>query len=359
MFILLYNTKLENLLDTFYSLNSNKSAESAGNSCLSIPKLEQGQRVSSETIRGNTYDLFKINFASYFHTNFKKDNNWLTLFVGFLEGAGAILEHKGVSYMVITQEDDTVLHEIYQTLNIGKVKHFYDNNGNRKFSRYIVSDNNGIFLLYLLLNGNLTLQSRINQLNKWYIALKNAKRFKHYLFNTKQVPEIIGITTWPILSNCWILGFTDAKGSFSFKVGNEIHRFYVQIIYNLDQKKAESALNKTFYIYSDNKAIAIMPNLQNPIAEYLKRFRLRFYRNGKYKIISKNRIIINKLINHFNTYYLKTSKDKYFRIWTETINIVLNKQHLSSEDLQKVIKLRYYMLLYFMENNPMGYAKKP
>jgi hypothetical protein len=86
--------------------------------------------------------------------------------VGFLEGDGAILEHKGRSIFVLTQKDSTVLDHIYETLKIGKVKHFYDNKGNRKYSRYIVSENKGIFLLYLLLNGNLVLQSRVNQLIK-------------------------------------------------------------------------------------------------------------------------------------------------------------------------------------------------
>jgi len=368
LFIFLHNTKLENLLDTFYSLNSNRNAQSAGNSCLSIPKfkLEPGQRGSSETIRGNTYDLFKINFACFFHKNFKKDNNWLSWFVGFLEGDGAILEHKGRSYMVISQKDDTVLHEIYETLNIGKVKYFYDNNGNKKFSRYIVSDNNGIFLLYLLLNGNLVLQSRINQLNKWNIALKNAKIFKSFLFNTKEIPELIGITKVPSINDSWLSGFTDAEGCFSVKIGNEKKRFYVQIIYILDQKNEESALNKIGSLFSDNKAIVRKPNIKNPyvvkphnhlnnkvnIQENSKMFRLSFYCNGKNKLIS------NKIINYFNTYNLKTSKKKSFRIWTEILNIVLNKQPLPAEDLKKVRKLRHNMNLYIIENKPMGYAKK-
>lgn len=45
------NTKLGNLLDTFYSLNANRNAQSAGNlSSISLEKIG-----SSETIRGNTY----------------------------------------------------------------------------------------------------------------------------------------------------------------------------------------------------------------------------------------------------------------------------------------------------------------
>ena len=68
-----------------------------------------------------------------------------------------------------------MIHEIYEILKIGKIKEFYYNKGNRKYSRYIVSDNKGIFLLYLLLNGNLVLQSRVNQLNKWYTGIKCLK----------------------------------------------------------------------------------------------------------------------------------------------------------------------------------------
>jgi hypothetical protein len=67
LFLFIYiikNTELGNLLDTFYSLNANKNAQSAGN-------LLEG---SSETIRGNTYDLFKINFYHYFNKVFSKDN---------------------------------------------------------------------------------------------------------------------------------------------------------------------------------------------------------------------------------------------------------------------------------------------
>ncbi len=79
---IIYYTKLGNLLDTFYSLNSDRNAQSAGN--LRMSTYVDSKLGSSETIRGNTYDLFKLNFAYYFNKEFKKDNNWLSWFVGFL-----------------------------------------------------------------------------------------------------------------------------------------------------------------------------------------------------------------------------------------------------------------------------------
>ena len=265
-------TKLGNLLDTFYSLNSSKNlvrvgkhrflsiknvhhphpqrvpkgeearnAQSAGNLCLLNKEVKEG---SSETIRGNTYDLFKFNFAYYFKEEFKQDNNWLSWFIGFLEGDGAILENKGRSYFVLTQKDDTVLHEIYETLKIGKVKHFYDNKGNRKYSRYIVSENKGIFLLYLLLNGNLVLQSRVNQLTKWNIALNNASKFDYSLFCTKEVPMKIEILKEPTLNDAWLSGFTDAEGCFSVKISNAKASFYVSVLFILETLNREIERSK-------------------------------------------------------------------------------------------------------------------
>jgi hypothetical protein len=89
------------------------------------------------------------------------------------------------------------LYEIHETLNIGRVKHFYDNKGNKKYSRFIVSENKGIFLLYLLLNGNLVLNYRVSQLSKWNIALNKASKFNWSLFYTNLLPKLLEKTKQP------------------------------------------------------------------------------------------------------------------------------------------------------------------
>jgi len=115
--------------------------------------------------------LFKKNFLFYNKKNFiapngQNDNEWLSWFIGFVEGDGAILEYKGRCYFVVTQKDDKVLYEIHETLGMGVVKHFYDNKGVKKYSRLVLSEHKGVFLLYLLLNGNLILQSRVEQIGR-------------------------------------------------------------------------------------------------------------------------------------------------------------------------------------------------
>lgn len=351
------NTKLGNLLDTFCSLNANRNAQSAGNLC----SLNMDKRGSSETIRGNTYDLFKKNFTYFFKQEFsvpygQEDNNWLSWFIGFLEGDGAILEHKGRSYFVITQKDDTVLHEIYETLKIGKVKHFLDNKGNRKYSRYIVSDNKGIFLLYLLVNGNLVLQSRVNQLTKWNTALKSASRFDYSLFYNKEVPMKIEILKEPNLNDAWLSGFTDAEGCFSVKIESKKNSFYIRLLFILDQKNEEIALNKIallFNLTSKAKLRTVNKYIKDKNNNYNNTmFRLTFSCNDSKKNISYN------IVNYFNTYKLKTTKEMSFHIWGEILNIVLSNQPLSPENLSKVRKLRHNMNYFTLKNNTIGNANK-
>lgn len=339
-------TKLGNLLNTFYSLNFNRNAQSAGNLYIYNKEYKEG---SSETICENAYDLFKLNFAYYFNEEFKQNNDWLSWFIGFSEGDGAILEHKGKSSFVLTQKDDKVLNEIYETLKIGKVKHFYDNKGNKRFSRYIVSDNKGIFLLYLLLNGNLVLQSRINQLTKWYIALKNASRFNYSLFLINEVPLKLEKFKEPSLYDGWLSGFTDAEGCFSVKIDNKKRSFYVKLLFILDQKNEEIVLNKIAFLFNSfTKAKIRTSNKVNSA----NMFRLIFFCNDKKKYT------INKIFNYFHKYPLKTSKKKSFQIWFEISLIILGKQPLSCENLSKVRKLRCNMNYFIIENNSIGHANK-
>jgi len=78
--------------------------------------------------------------------------------------------HKERLTFVITQKDPLVLNEIKEVLGFGVVKQF------KGYSRYIVSNNPHCFLVYLILNGNLVIQHRINQLNRWYNSLIKLKK---------------------------------------------------------------------------------------------------------------------------------------------------------------------------------------
>jgi hypothetical protein len=87
------------------------------------------------------------------------DFNWLTWFIGFSEGDGAILTYKGRPTFVITQKEKEILLHIQKVLGFGIVREY------KSFSRYFVLDKQNIYLLTLLFNGNLVLEHRKSQLS--------------------------------------------------------------------------------------------------------------------------------------------------------------------------------------------------
>ena len=209
----------------------------------------------------------------------------------------------------------------------------------------------------MLLNGNLALKHRVNQLIKWNTALNNAIKQDYSLFFTKKVPRLVEALRQPSVEDAWLSGFTDAEGCFSVKIANEKKAFYVQLLFILDQKNEEIVLNNIALLLNTvTKAKLKTINKDIKIKNYIN------YTNSMFRLsISCNdrkKPTISIICNYFNKYPLKTSKKKSFKIWTEILEIVVNKQPLSPEDLKVVRKLRHNMNFFTIENNPIGYASK-
>lgn len=311
--------------------------------------------------------MFKKNYLSLFLSEFSQDDNWLSWFIGFAEGDGALLEHKGRSFFVLTQKDGKVLNEISNTLNFGLVKSFSDNKGNLKYSRYIVSDNKSIYLLYLLFNGNVVLQSRINQLKKWNFALANASRFNLSLFYTQNIPILQTECRKPSLNDGWLSGFTDAEGCFSIKIPNE--KYYVSALYILDQKDEDPALpsqkslNTISNLFSEKLKAKLFFRTPKPSlkgSESLTKNNTKTSISNVFRLsVSCNHpLISNKIINYFSTFKLKTSKANSFEIWCKILDIILGNQPLEAEEIFLIRKLRKNMNFYTIENKSTGKANK-
>jgi len=113
-------------------------------------------------------------------------SEWLTWFIGFAEGDGAIQtygEGKRTRF-VLTQKESDILYKIRYKLKIGVVKHFHfpqGKSGNKNdFYRWIVDNPSHILLLAFLFNGNLALNHIIKQLALWVNALN--KRIFIFIF---------------------------------------------------------------------------------------------------------------------------------------------------------------------------------
>lgn len=112
-------------------------------------------RSPSETTRETSQNFYLFNKNS----NKPISKEWLTWFIGFSEGDGAILVSKGQAQFVLTQKEGKILDHVKEVLGFGRVRQFDG------YYRFIVNDSQSILLLIHLFNGNLVLPHRQRQLD--------------------------------------------------------------------------------------------------------------------------------------------------------------------------------------------------
>lgn len=230
------------LIGTLNGKNSISYTQSAGN--LSLYSTESKIQSASETIRVTSFNFSA--FRQYYNTLFGNTGqhlscNWLTWFIGFVEGDGAIQTYGNGTRvrLVLTQKESAILYYIQKKLGIGIVKHFpQGTSGNKNdFYRWIVDNPSHILLLAFLFNSNLALTHRIQQLSLWVQPLNN--RFGANTILLISPPVTV------TLQDAWLSGFTDAEGCFNasitsnprYTLGNAIKMRYL-----LDQKDSSILL---------------------------------------------------------------------------------------------------------------------
>ena len=125
----------------------------------------------------------------------------------------------------------------------------------------------------------------------------------------------------------WIVGFTDGEGCFHVSInkltGMSLGWQVLPEFRIVQHEKDESVLFKIkeYFGFGDVKIN------RTDFHGTRKEFRVRGLEN------------LNKLIDFFNKNRLNTSKRKDFEIFSEIINLMNNKQHLTKEGLDKIAKL--------------------
>lgn len=305
------------LIGTLNSENSISYTKSAGNQ--SLCSLESKILSASETTRETSFNY--LAFSEYYSTLFGNSpqhlpNNWLTWFIGFVEGDGAIQTYaKGTRVrFVLTQKESAILFYIQKKLGIGTVKHFpQGKSGNKNdFYRLIVDDPSHILLLAFLFNGNLALTHRIQQLSLWVQALNH--RFGSNTILLIKSP--VSVT----LQDAWLSGFTDAEGCFNVSITSNARYALGHVIkmrYILDQK--------------DSSILEVIRNLFG-----FGKVTLRSKTDGVYRYTVTGFKSMNDVISYFKAFTLLTKKGQSFDKWFSIHNMVSNKLHLTQEGLAQV-----------------------
>lgn len=315
------------LIGTLNGKNSISYTKSAGN--LSLYSSQSKTQSASETTRETSFNFSA--FRLYYKTLFGNDaqhlsNNWLTWFIGFVEGDGAIQTYANGTRVrfVLTQKESAILFHIRNILGIGTVKHFpQGRSGNKNdFYRLIVDNPSHILLLAFLFNGNLAITHRIQQISLWVQALNNRFGANTILF----INTAISVT----LQDAWLSGFTDAEGCFNVSITSNARYTLGHVIkmrYLVDQK--------------DNSILLIIQNLFG-FGKVTLRSQTLSPRGGLgvYRYTATGFKSMNDLISYFKVFPLLSKKARSFDKWLMIHNIVSNKLHLSEEGLAQVRRLQ-------------------
>jgi len=305
---------------------------------MSLNSLEDNKHSVSETTRETSFKLSA--FRTYFNTLFKNSNHlsddWLTWFIGFAEGDGAIqtyAEGKRVRF-VLTQKESAILYNIQHKLNIGVVRHFPQGKSGKDndFYRWMVDEPSHILLLAFLFNGNLALDNRIKQLALWVNALNN--RFGSDTIKLNNTP--VSIT----LQDAWLSGFTDAEGCFNVSITANTRYtlgYVIKMRYLLDQKD-NLILNKICELFGFGKVT------------------LRSGTDNVYRYTATGFKPLNDVISYFKLFPLYTKKAISFEKWLTVHNQVSNKLHLTNEGLAQVRILQKQINLNNSMTNKTGAA---
>lgn len=325
------------LTGTLKGKNPISYTQSAGN--LSLYYSYNKTQSASETTRETSFKFsaFRLHYNRLFGNDAQHlSNKWLTWFIGFVEGDGAIQtygEGKRVRF-VITQKESAILYYIHNNLGIGTVKHFpQGTSGNSNdYYRLIVDNPSHILLLAFLFNGNLAITHRIQQLSLWVIALNNRFEANTIIF----VNTAVSVT----LHDAWLSGFTDAEGCFN-----------VSITYNA--RYALSHVIKMRYLL-DQKDRVILEVIKNLFG--FGKVTVRSKTDKVYRYTATGFKQINDVVYYFKIFPLLTKKAQSFNKWLEIHYIVSNKLHLSEKGLAEVRILKKQINISNSMTNKTGSA---
>lgn len=239
-----------------------------------------------------------------------KDNEFKSWFIGFVEGKGSFTINKE-SFLefniILSSKDAQILFYIKKNLGFGVVRAQGKNNKTHdKTHCFRVNNKEGLFKLISLFNGNFFMDT-------------NKKDFKHFLklYNLVHNKNIVYIDKnyKPDLVDSWLCGFTDAKGflTCSMNIPKEDH--LVILSYTLAQKGnfeqmqfLGDLLNGKTYPLNSSDGYGVIFN-------------------------SKYFSYMGAIQKYFDTHPLKTKKSIVYFNWNKILKLVMDKKHLSEEDL--------------------------
>ena len=276
---------------------------------------------SSETTCDITYNFEE--YSNLIPQQKKKINkNFLEWFIGFTEGDGSFIVSKNKVYFDITQNinDVQVLYYIKKELGFGKV--LLRSEKDRNVAVFYVTSKENFTRLMTIFNGNLSTKYKKEQFRAWLYTY-NKQYGMNILFKDKLVK--------PSLFSGWISGFSDAEGCFYGRVKScwtSRLRRAPHLTFQVSQKEIYIIkIIRDIFLVSEGLVAQNNSDLKN--IKYDKGWDGWTFHCSSF---TKLKVIRN----YFSRYKLKTQKSLAFKKWCKIHDMVLNKEHLKLEGLNKI-----------------------
>ena len=254
---------------------------------------------TSETTRDESLKLISIHVPK--HLKPLNDNQLGHYLAGLIDGDG----HFNNKQLVLTLniKDISLAYYIKSTIGYGNIYKVKKKNA----VILVVANKLGLIKILNLINGKIRKVSKLNQINNLILNLKFPIKFELNLSDN--------------FFNHWLTGFSDADASFQ-----------IQILNKQDRKLPEVRLN--FQI--DQKDKYILDNIKSFLGGNIG------YRSptDTYYYGSTSFGVAKKVINYFDTYHLLSTKHIAYLIWRKVYIIIQNKEHLTEQGLEKIIKFK-------------------
>ena len=155
-----------------------------------------------------------------------------------------------------------------------------------------------------------------------------SKKLQEVFTNVKPEGRLI-VHTQKIPSPFWIAGFTSGEGCFLFNIGKDSNMklgYRVRVGFQLTQ-------------HIRDRELLILLETYFGCGKY---FLSKDHRHGDY-IVSDVSALADKIIPFFSQYKIIGIKEQDYLSWSETINLIIAKKHLTQEGLDQIRKIRENM----------------
>jgi len=269
---------------------------------------------SSETIRevSFNFDLFIKNSVLHKKKLIRRELEWV---IGFTEGDGSFIVSKNRNFFILTQKSCITLYKIKKFLGFGSVTKA----GN--YFRYIVANNENVFKLICLFNGNLLLKKTNERFKLWLNNYNN--------LNKTNIEYICGPTVEQYKNNRWLSGFIDAEGCFYALLRKE-RLISLRLSLFLDQKGELDVLKQIAQEFGGYVVIRSKKNTQvNLDNARLEAERINVIREANeeyYRAVLSSKESRIQIIRYLSSYSLLGDKQISYLRW----------KRLNESDLQKM-----------------------